>query len=94
MKAPFYLIVKKNGSTRTMKTKPDLKWDEISIHINLELPDNLFKKPTLSAEIKLSDKECPGFELTPEVRDNIKDAVKQHTGVELKITITPEENKK
>ena len=95
MKAPFYLIVNKKGSVRTTKTQPDLKWDEISIQMNLDLPDTLFKKPLLSASIVVNEKQVTPAVISPVIKNNIQDSIKQHSGVEVKLTIVdPAENKK
>ena len=91
MKAPFYLIVNKTGRVRTTKTQPALSWDEISIHMNLELPDSLFKKPLLTAEVKVKDADVQPTVITPDMKNNIEEAIKQHSGVQVKLTIVTDE---
>ncbi len=87
MKAPFFLIVNKKGGVRTTKTQPDLRWDEISIQMNLDLPDNLFRKPLLSASITVDEKKVTPAVISPEITNNIQESIKQHTGVEVKLII-------
>lgn len=91
MKVQGYLVVNSKGSMRVMKTKPGLGWNEISIAINLELPDALFKKPSLHAEIKIPDSAASPSEVTAEITDNIKAAIEQAAGMEVRLTIVEPE---
>lgn len=86
MKIQAFLVVNQKGSTRTTKTRPDLKWNEISIQMNLELPDMLFKKPQLSANIIIPGKAVSQKDISSEVTDNIKSAIEAAAGMEVKIT--------
>jgi hypothetical protein len=88
MKVPFFLIVNKKGSVRVNKTPPALGFDEISISLDLELPDSLFKKPLLSATIKVKESDVKPRVISPEIKNNIEEAIKQHSGVEVKLTIS------
>ena len=87
MKLNFFLITNSRGTTRTAKNRPDLKWDEISIAIQLELPDLLFKKPQLQASIIIPDKSATPPVISGEVTEHIRQAIAQHTGVEVKIQV-------
>lgn len=86
MKTQFYLIVSESGKVRTTKSKPDLKWDEIVIHQRLDLPDKLFQKPQLNAEITVTDKMVEPKVITPDMQDNIKQAIESAAGVEVRLT--------
>lgn len=46
MKIINWLIIDKNGIKGTRKTKPDLRWNEIAVKINLDIPKELFERPT------------------------------------------------
>ena len=90
----FYLVVNKNGTLRTTKTQPSLRWDEISIRMQLKLPSALFQRPFLSAEINVDEKDIATKVIEPEVINNIEKAIKEHTGNELKISIIDNSNEK
>jgi hypothetical protein len=92
MRIEAFLIVNKKGSCRTTKTRPDLKWDEIAIQMNIELPDMLFKKPQLSANIIVPEKSVSQKEIDVEMTDNIKQAIETAAGMEVKITFENKES--
>lgn len=89
MRIQAFLIVNSKGSTRTTKTRPNLDWNEIAIQMNIELPDMLFKKPQLSANIIIPEKAVSQKEISSEITDNIKSAIEAAAGMEVKITFEP-----
>jgi len=90
-KIQFYLVVTSNGGIRTVKGKPDLKWDEIAVLINLELPKSLFMKPQIQASISIPEEAGQPNEITCEVMDNLKEAIEASMGIEVKLSIIPTE---
>lgn len=86
MKIKFYLIINVNGTIRTTKTQPDLKWNEVAILVNLELPLALFQRPTLEATLQVPDSAVHPTVIPVETRDNIKDALESATGMEVRIS--------
>ena len=91
MKTPFYLVINNKGSVRTTKTQPGLNWNEISIKMNLELPDSLFKKPLLCANIKVDEEDVRPEVISPEVINNIQESIREHSGIEVRLEIVSEE---
>ena len=92
MKTQFHLVINDRGTTRTSKTKPDLKSNEISIVFALELPDKIFQRPQLEAKIQLTEKDLPVQHIPIDVQDNIQNALQQATGVHVQLhIIQPEE---
>ena len=87
MKVKCHLTVGKNGSTRVTKSRPNLNWDEISIALNLDIPDMLFEKPQLQATINVPTEAASPKEVDVDVLDNIKEAIQEHTGLEIKLTL-------
>ncbi len=90
MKIRTWLTVNSRGSVRTTKKRPALELDEISIALNLELPDALFTRPQLSADIKIPDEAAATEIISTEVVEDVREAVKQATGMELNITVVDE----
>lgn len=93
MKISFYLIVNSKGSVKTTKGRPGLDWDEISMKVNLELPNALFSKPQLSADIKIPDEAASPTELNADVIENVRQAIEQAAGMEVRLSITPTETR-
>lgn len=86
-----YLVVTENGGCRITKTYPRLEWHEIAIQLHLNIPDELYRKPQLSASISVDPKAVQTPEIGCEVISNIEEAIKQHTGVEVKLSVVSEE---
>lgn len=90
MKSVFYLVINRKGTTRTVKTRPGLDWDEVSIRCEITLPDQLFQKPQLQANIEIKDKDISPMVIDVEMQNNIKEAIEQHVGVPIKIHVIQE----
>lgn len=87
MKIVNWLIIDKNGIKGTRKTKPDLKWNEIAVKINLEIPKELFERPSIEATIKID--EVPNVAYKPDLIINTKDLIEQQTGAKIDFKILP-----
>jgi hypothetical protein len=87
MKTSFHLVVNKKGAARVVKARPSLGFDEVSIAMNLELPDSLFQKPLLTASVTVPAKSVAPTVIDTQMVNNIQDAIKQSTGIEVKLTI-------
>jgi hypothetical protein len=95
----FYLVVGQkltpsgyaDGRTSigTAKNKPSLAAHEVAIAMNLRLPLSLFRKPQLEARIEVPVGQAP-FVITPEVQQNIVQAVQDQLGITLRISAPPE----
>lgn len=86
-----FLIVNSRGTCRVTKTQPALQWDEISIQLELDLPYQLFKKPSLSASITVPQDAVQAPVIAAEVIENIEAAIKQHSGVSVRLVVTSDE---
>jgi len=87
MKVPFYLTVSKGGSVRVTKQCPGLRWDEITVQVTLELPDAVFQRPSLQAEITIPKEAIVSTPIKADVKDNIQNVIKQVTGLDFSITV-------
>jgi len=92
MRTEFYLVVNESGSIRTCKTQPNLKFNEVSVALTIDLPDNLFKKPMLSGVIEVPDSKVRPTVITPEITQDIQNAIKDHSGVEVRLEIQEPEH--
>ena len=87
MKIAAFLIVNDNGAIRAVKSYRELQLNEIAVQVNLEVPDQLFRKPVVSADIVVPEDAVQTPEISAEVTENIKEAIETATGVEVKISI-------
>lgn len=89
MKEISYLIIGKNGVRGVRKTKPSLGWDEIACKINLDVPDELFRRPHIEAILKIED--IANTVYNPEIIINTKELIEQQTGVKVNFKVIPYE---
>ncbi len=74
-----------NVSARITHKKPSLRSDEVAVALTIILPDSLFQKPALKAEIKIDEKIVPQ-QITAEVIDNIKQIVSDNLGLKIELS--------
>lgn len=86
MKVSNWLVINKNGVKTVRKSKPSLDWDEIAVKLNIEIPNELFQRPTIEATVKVTD--VPNNAYDPDVIiDDIKD-IEQRTGAKVNLTVS------
>lgn len=91
MKVDGYLIVNSRGTVSFRKTKPRMEWDEISVKFNIDIPNELFKRPHIEARIKVDD--VPNTVYNPEVIINTAELIAQQTGAKIDFRIIQEKEK-
>ena len=94
MKVSNWLVINRNGVKTVRKSKPALDWDEIAIKLNLEIPNELFQRPTLEATVQVTD--VPNTAYKPDVILDTVDLIEQQTGAKINFTVvqaTEEEQK-
>lgn len=71
----------------TRKNKPALDWDEVAILVNLEVPNELFRRPTIEATLTVSD--VPNNAYKPDIVINTAELIEQQTGAKINFTVVP-----
>lgn len=87
MLVSFHLVVNKRGSVKAVVNKPSLGYDEIAIAIRLDVPKGLFEKPQLQAAITIPETAAAPHQVTCKMQDNIRDAIQQAAGMEVRLTL-------
>lgn len=87
MKTSFYIVVNEIGSVRAVKSKPDLKWNEISIKLQLELHDNLFTKPQFNATITIPDINTNNVQIESNSIESMESAIETATGYKIRLSL-------
>lgn len=90
MKLSGYLVVKKakghrEPTARFVKTAPGLDYNEISIKVECNLPDELFTRPQLKFKIDIPQESIPQKEITAEVIGNVQELIQSNLGIEIKL---------
>jgi hypothetical protein len=88
MKIKQWMVINRKGIVRVRKAKPGLDWNEIAMQIELNIPDELFKRPTLEATLTVKD--VPNTVYNPEIIINTKDLIEQQTGAKIDFRIIHE----
>jgi len=92
MKTHAWLRINSNGSMRISKSEPGLDWDEVKMFLNIDIPDSVFKRPQLKANIKI-DGEL-NYEFDYQTEKNIEEVLKTLPNVHLvSVDVHKEETK-
>jgi len=92
MKVQKWLTISRSGTAKISVNRPYMAVDEIAVLLSLDIPDALFTKPKLVAEIKVPETSVTPEQMTAEVTDNIAEAIKSVTGLEMRVSVVePEE---
>lgn len=92
MRTQRWMTINRNGVTNIRKSKPNTSWDEVSILLDINLPDDLFKKPRLEAKITIPEEAARSEPITSEVIENVQEAIKTATGLTFSINVIKEED--
>lgn len=93
MKINCYLVINSGGSVRVVKQTPSLNWNEISMKLQVSVPDKLFERPFLQAEIEIPESVVPNSPLNAEVVDNVQNAIREATNLEFNIKVVEEDER-
>jgi len=81
MEINSWLTINNKGAVRISKNKPNLDWNEVSIKLNIEVPDTLFTRPIIQADLKLIG-EFNNIS-SMEVKQNLKEIIEQNKNLHL-----------
>lgn len=94
MRTSFYLIVNSKGlvsakshRARNVAAAPG----QVLVNVNIEVPDALFKRPTLNCSISVPNVIPPVIDM--KVVDNVAEAIKTASGFDARVTLIPIEKK-
>jgi len=88
-----YLNIKSTGVCRFTKNKVGLDWNEIAVKLEIDIPNELFKKPILEARIEV------GKDIVPKPQPyelilNTKELIEQSTGAQINFKVLPYDEEK
>lgn len=81
MKIKGYLVINNKGSCRFVKNKVGVGWNEVLMGLSIEIPDSVFKRPVLEANIKIDGELNHKFNY--ELREDIQDVLETMPNVHL-----------
>lgn len=89
--ASFHLIVSSKGKVRVTKGKPALEFDEVAILLGVQLPEALFKRPLIRANVIVDSSAVPVATITPDVVLSTAQLIEQATGMRVELKVIPPE---
>jgi len=87
-----WLTINNKGSCRLTATKPRLDWNEVSILLEVTLPNALFSMPRLEARITVPDEAAVSGVIESVVSDNVQEAIEQATGLTFSVAVVKEQS--
>ena len=87
MKLSKWLTISSNGSAKITASKPYLDANQVSMKLNINLPDALFEKPALVASISVRDDAAVSGVIESIVHDNVEEALQSATGLTFAISV-------
>ena len=81
MKIQNWMTINNRGSARLTKQKPRVDWNEVTMLLSIEIPDSVFKRPQLQANIKI-DGEL-NYEFDYEITEKLENVLQTMPNVHL-----------
>ncbi len=91
MKVKKWLTIDSRGLARLTAGKPSMACDEVSILLEINLPEELFRKPRLEAKIDIPKEAAGPDTINSKVVENVKEAIETATGLTFAINVIKEE---
>lgn len=96
MQISQYIVIKKTSkwrySSRMTKGSPALASNEIAVKVVLEIPDEIFDKPALVANISIPEEAVSKPVIEAQVVDNVEQIIKQQTGFDVRLEVVDPNN--
>lgn len=80
-------------TAKLAEREPNMDGKEIALHLQIEIPEALFKRPYLQAKMKLPDELVPKLSITPEITTNLERIIKERTGLEMVVRVSEHDKK-
>lgn len=87
MKINNYLIITNIGNIIVRKNFTRLKGNEIAVNLVIDIPDAMFQRPVVKAEIVIPVEAVPVTKIDSNITDNIKEIIKTTTGLEMHVSV-------
>jgi hypothetical protein len=78
---------KQNHIIAKLGANPSCKAGEISMKIEVDLPDKIFERPRLEAKWVVPKEKVPDALITAEIKDNVEQALKEALGMDIIVSI-------
>lgn len=94
MKTTVYLNINSKGNVRISKTPVALKINEIRAKLSINVPDQMFDRPTINANITVDNAAMQPSQINSDLVIKAKELLQKSLGVDVNLTLLPVEEKK
>jgi shikimate kinase len=84
-----YLVVSSGGRVRVAKKRPGLASDEIAVYLSINLPNALWRKPSITARISLPEGQERTEEIEAKVVQEVRDYLLKGTDLKIELVVMP-----
>ncbi len=81
-------------SVSIKERSPSLKGNEIALKLQIEIPNEMFTRPTLEVKMKIPTEAIPRTSITPEITSNIEKIIKEQTNLNIVVSVVEHEEEK
>lgn len=92
MRVNQWLVVNNRGSCKIYKKKPSVDNNEVALNLQIQIPDEVFKRPQIVAEITIPNEAVTSTEITADVAENLQNVLHQTLGLNFSIKVIDNEN--
>ncbi len=86
----FYLVIPEKGAPKISRKLPALAAGQIAVEMDMTLPRELFRRPVIKAEVKITD--APILEIEADVQAQLAKTISDQLGIPVCISVqAPEE---
>ncbi len=83
----FWIKISSTGTVSKSNNQPTTTQNEVAMKLNIDLPDDLFKRQHLEATMQIPGTVVNRQTLTPIVIDNIAEAIRTSTGLDIVVKV-------
>jgi len=87
MRLQKWIVINSRGHAKLAVKEPRLTVNEIAFRLHLEIPDAIFKRPMILADIVIPRETVLPDKITVDMTNNIEEAIKSVTGLEMRVSV-------
>lgn len=87
MNLKLFLHISSSGSVRVTKAPNMTQYDEVTVGVNLSLPDKLWSQPKLQADIVIPDEAAMPQVINADVQERVQEAIRTATNLDFNVKL-------
>lgn len=82
-----FLSVNSRGIVTLREREPKTQANEVTIRLEMNIPNQFFTRPTIKAELKIPESAVPVVSITPVMATNLERIIKENLGLNMVVSI-------